>query len=88
MIVLGQKWFYLGKKVLFGQKWLRANERKMHGMKVLINHFKESGLAPKSMLRTQRSHQFSKPEKWLTFGILAKGGPHDNFLESFNFTNG
>ena len=58
------------------------------GIKVLIKHFKESGLAPETMLRTQRSRPFPKPEKWLIFGILAKGGPHENFLESFNFTNG
>ena len=47
-----------------------------------------SGLAPETMLRTQRSRPFSKPEKWLIFGILAKWGPHDNFLENFNFTSG
>ena len=57
-------------------------------MIVLIKHFKESVLAPETMLRTQRSRPFPKPEKWLIFGILAKGGPHDSFLESFNFTNG
>ena len=51
-------------------------------------HFKESGLASETMLRTQRSRQFSKPEKSNIFGISPKGGPHDNFLESFNFTNG
>ena len=56
-------------------------------MKVLIKHFKESGLDPDTMLRTQRSRPFPKPEKWLIFGILAKGGPHGNVLESFNFTN-
>ena len=61
---------------------------KLLGMKILIKHFKESGLVPKPMLRTQRSHPFPKPEKWLIFAILAKGGPHENFLESFNFTNG
>ena len=57
-------------------------------MKVLTKHFKENGLAPETMLRTQRSRPFPKDEKWLTFGILAKGGPHEYFLESFNFTNG
>ena len=57
-------------------------------MKVLIKHFKESDLAPETMLRTQCSRPFPKPEKWLIFVILAKGGPHENFLESFNFTNG
>ena len=57
-------------------------------MKVLIKLFKESTLAPEIMLRMQRSRQFPKPEKWLIFGILARWGPHDNFLESFNFTNG
>ena len=44
-------------------------------MKVLIKHFKESGLAPETMLRTQRSRTLPKPEKWLIFGILAKGVP-------------
>ena len=53
-------------------------------MKVLIKHFKESGSAPETMLRTQRSRPFSKAEKWLTFSILAKVGPHEIFLESFN----
>ena len=56
--------------------------------KVLIKHFKESGLAPETMLHTQRSRPFPKAEKWRIFGILAKKGPHANFLESFNFTNG
>ena len=55
-------------------------------MKVLIMHFKESGLAPETMLRTQRSRPSSKPEKSIIFGISAKGGPHDNFFESFTFT--
>ena len=54
----------------------------------LIKHFKKSGLAPETMLRTQRSRPFPKPEKWYIFGILAKGAPHENFLERFNFTNG
>ena len=57
-------------------------------MIVLIKHFKESGLAPEAMLRTQRSRPFPKPEKWLIFGSLAKGGPHENVLERYNFTNG
>ena len=51
-------------------------------MKVLIKHFKKSGLAPDTMLRTQRSGPFPKPEKLLIFGIVAKGGPHENFLEA------
>ena len=54
-------------------------------MKVLIKHFKESGLVPETMQRTQRSRQFPKAENWLIFGILAKEGPHENFLESLNF---
>ena len=61
---------------------------KLFGMKILIKQFKESGLAPETMLRTQRSRPFPKPEKWLIFGNLAKGGPHEDFLESFIFTNG
>ena len=59
---------------------------KLLGTKVLIKHFKESGLAPETMLRTQRSRQFPKPENWLILCILAKGGPQENFLENFNFT--
>ena len=47
----------------------------------------ENCLAPETMLRTQRSRPFPKPENWLIFGILAKGGPHEKYLESFNFTN-
>ena len=58
------------------------------GLKVLIKHFKENCLAPETMLRTQRSRPFPKPEKWLIFGILAKGEPHEKFFESFNVTNG
>ena len=56
-------------------------------MKVLIKNLKESGIARETMLRMQRSHPFPKAENWLIFGILAKGGPHENFLKSFNFTN-
>ena len=52
-------------------------------MKVLIKHFRESGLVPETMLRTQRRRPFPKPEKWLNFGILDKGGPHENFYDSF-----
>ena len=61
---------------------------KLLGMKVLIKHFKESGSATETMLRRQRSRPFPKLEKRLIFGILAKGGPHEIFLESFNNTNG
>ena len=41
----------------------------------------ESGLAPETMLLTQRSRPFPKDEKWLTFGILAKGDPVKSFLK-------
>ena len=51
-------------------------------MKVLIRHLKEKGLAPEAMLRTQRNRPFLKAEKWLIFVILAKGGPHENFLKA------
>ena len=51
----------------------------------MIKHFKESGLAPEIMLRTQRSRPFPKPEKWLIFGILAKGGPHEDFFGKLHF---
>ena len=54
-------------------------------MKVLIKQFKESGLAPEIMLRTQRNCPFLELEKWLIFGILAKGGPHENFLGKLQF---
>ena len=57
-------------------------------MKVLIKHFKESGLTLEIMLRTQSCRPFHKSRKLLIFGILAKGGPLENFLESFHFTNG
>ena len=56
-------------------------------MKVLIKEFKESGLAPEIILRKQRSCPFSKLQKGLIFDLLAKGGPNEIFLESFNFTN-
>ena len=55
-------------------------------MKVLSKHSKENDLAPETMPRTQRSRPFPKPEKSLNFGILTKGGPHENFWESFSFT--
>ena len=48
----------------------------------MIKHFKESGLAPETMPRTIRSRPFPKPEKWLILRILAKGGPHEKFLEA------
>ena len=47
-----------------------------------MKQFKESGLAPETMLRTQRSRPFPKLEKWLIFGILNKGGPHENFWKA------
>ena len=58
------------------------------GMKVLIKHFKKSGLAPETMLRTQRSRPFFNLEKPVIFGILSKGGPHEKLVESWNFRNG
>ena len=45
-------------------------------------------LTPETMLRTQGSRPFLKPEKSLIFGLLTKGGLHENFMKSFNFTNG
>ena len=45
-------------------------------------------LSSKKKAATQRSRPSLKPEKLLIIGILAKRGPHENFLESFNFTNG
>ena len=40
-----------------------------------------------SRLRTQHNCIFPKHKKSVIFGILAKGGPHENFLESSNFRN-
>ena len=51
-------------------------------MKVLIKPFKENGLVPETTVPRQGSRTFPKHEKSLIFGILAKGGPHENFLES------
>ena len=48
---------------------------KVLGMKVLIKHFKESGLTLEIMLRTQSCRPFHKSRKLLIFGILAKGDP-------------
>ena len=51
-------------------------------MKVLIKQFKESGSAPETMLRRQRSRPFPKLEKLLIFGILAKGDPMKIFWKA------
>ena len=45
-------------------------------------HFKESGLAPEIMLRTQRSRPFSKPEKSIIFGISSKRDPMTIFWKA------
>ena len=58
------------------------------GMKILIKHFKESCLAPEICCIRNVAAHFLKPKESLIFGFLAKGGPHETFLESFNFTNG
>ena len=60
---------------------------KILGIKVLIKHFRESGLAPETVLPTQGSRRFPKSEKLVIFGILTKGGPQEYFLESWNFRN-
>ena len=99
VVVIGQKYFYSCKVVVFRQKWLYSAKRGCirvklvlfrkkllqwkNGMKVLIKHFKESGLALETMLHTQRSRPFPKPGKWLIFGILVKGGPRENFYDTF-----
>ena len=44
-------------------------------------------LSSRNNAATQRSRSSLLPKKLLIFGILAKRGPHDNFLESLNFTN-
>ena len=51
-------------------------------MKILIKPFKENGLVIEAIAGTQRSRRFPKHEKWLIFGILEKGGPHEKFLET------
>ena len=53
-----------------------------------MKHFKESGLAPETKLRTQRSRPFPKLEGWLIIGILEKMGSNENFLENCIFSNG
>ena len=57
-------------------------------MKVLIKQFEKKGKLPETTLRTQRNSTFCEYEKSVIWGILAKGGPHENFLESSNFRNG
>ena len=41
-----------------------------------------SGLAPDTMLHTQRNRPFPKPEKWLIFGYFAKRNPMKIFWKS------
>ena len=52
---------------------------------VLIKHFKESGLAPETKLRTQRSRPFPKLKGWLIFGVLEKRESLEKFLENCIF---
>ena len=52
---------------------------KVIGLEVRIKHLEGSGLDPEIMLRTERSRTLPKPEKWLIFGILAKGVPKKIF---------
>ena len=47
-----------------------------------MKHFRESGLTPETMLRTQRSRQFLKSEKYLFLAFYQKGEPHDNFWKA------
>ena len=51
-------------------------------MNVLIKHFKESGLAPETMLRTQRSRPFLKSEKLLFLAFLQRGDPMTIFWKA------
>ena len=46
---------------------------KILGMKHLIKYFKEICVARKTMLPTQSSPRFPKPEKSVIFGVLAQG---------------
>ena len=43
---------------------------------------------PETTLPRQSSIGFRKHEKWATFGILAKGAPHEHLLEISNLQNG
>ena len=83
-IIYPPKWAW--KSAFYRNNWnAAAGQRrlclhsKVLGTKVLIKHFKESGLAQDAMLRTQRSRPFPKIVKGLNFGILAKGGPNETF---------
>ena len=53
------------------RQWRQWN---LLGMKVLIKHFKKSGLAPETMLRTQRSRPFFNLEKTGHFWHFINGG--------------
>ena len=51
-------------------------------MKVLIKHFKESGLAPETMLCTQRSRSFAKPENSSFLAFQQMGDPMKIFWKA------
>ena len=74
--------FYLNNWNAAAGQWRLWRHWKLLGMKVLIKHFKESGLPPETMLRTHRCRLFPKPEKSLIFGISAKGAPHEFFWKA------
>ena len=57
MVVFGQKWFYLGKKVVFGKKWLYSG-------KVVV--FGKSGCLREKWLYSGRVDVFLK--KWFCLG--------------------
>ena len=65
----------------------------MTSLKVTLNESPDQALQGKrhssrNYAAYERGRPFPKPEKLLVYGILAMGRPHENFLESFNFTNG
>ena len=51
-------------------------------IKALIKEFKKSARMLPATLPTLRSSWFPKKGKSVIFGILAKKGPHENFLDS------
>ena len=85
VVVLGLNWLYSGKNGFIREKRLytgKSDCRLTATVTSLIKHFKESGFAPETMLRTQRSRPLLKPEKWLIFDILAKRDPMKFFWKA------
>ena len=98
MVVLGQKWFSSGKSGCIREKRLYSGKSccgptaTVTSLKVTMIEGPDKGIQGKRLssriyAADERSCPFSKLQKLLIFDILAKGGPHENFLESFIFTN-